>query len=132
VSTAARGISHELSLAETLDAYISQQVNLALAKLEERVRPKWQGEKQAAAYCQMPHKALGNARRRGKVEGRWNGTEYVYATAELDRFLESLAEAQVTLTWTPAGPIFVFQVKCPGSADTLRGRTRKGEFRVST
>lgn len=79
---------------ESFNALIEQVANLAAIKVEERVRPKWQSEKEAAAYLRMKGKngdgkPLGNARRARKIEGHWNGTEYIYATAELDRLAES-------------------------------------------
>ena len=78
-----------------LATLVDERVNLKLRELEEKIRPKWQGEKEAAAYLRMKGKngdgkPLGNARRAGKLVGHWNGSEYIYATAELDRYAERL------------------------------------------
>ena len=58
-----------------------------LAELTKHSRPAWLNEKDGAAYLGIPRKALGNARREGKVSGRQpTGGTYLYAREELDRF----------------------------------------------
>jgi hypothetical protein len=72
-----------------LEAMVDERVNLKLRQLEELRFPRWMNETRAAEYLDISPKALGNARRAGKVQGhRVAGNGFTYAKAELDTFAE--------------------------------------------
>jgi hypothetical protein len=72
-----------------LETLVEGRVNLKLRQLEELRFPKWMCEKRAADYLDISPKALGNARRAGKLVGhRVVGGGFTYARAELDAFVE--------------------------------------------
>lgn len=79
-------IDARLVTADDLATFKAQMI----AELEEKLRPNWLNEKDAAAYLGISPKALSNARREGRVFGRQltggGNAPYVYQRAELDRF----------------------------------------------
>jgi hypothetical protein len=71
---------------ESFAELVDQVADRVAAKVADRLRPPWLTEGEAGEYLRRSPKAIGNARRAGRLTGHPNGRGFVYARAELDRF----------------------------------------------
>jgi hypothetical protein len=71
---------------EGFAALVDAAAERAFVELSERLLPAWLNERDAAAYLGLTPKAIGNARRAGKLRGCRHGRTYIYERSELDRF----------------------------------------------